>query len=90
MVTGSQLLRKWPTLLLALLVLQLLLLLESSLIETAVSPDHQEETNTTPQASPSPPTWQVLPDCPLRGSTAAELGGCLLAIGGRVDQMSPL
>ena len=53
-----------------------------SLIETAVPPDHQEETSTTPQTSPSPPTWQVLPHCPLFYSTAAELGGCLLAIGG--------
>ena len=59
-----------------------------TLIETAVSPDCQEETNTTPQASPSPPTWQILSDCPLRGSTAAELRGCLLAIGGKDDSDS--
>jgi len=60
-----------------------------TLIETAVPPHCQEETNTTPQASPSSPTWQVLPQCPLYYSAAAELGGCLLAIGGMVDQMSP-
>ena len=54
-----------------------------SLIETAVPPDHQEDASTTPQTSPSPPTWQVLPHCPLYMSAAAELGGCLLAIGGR-------
>jgi len=60
-----------------------------TLIETAVSSDHQVETNNSPQASPSPPTWQVLPDCPLRGSTAAELRGCLLAIGGKDDSDSP-
>ena len=40
------------------------------------------QTSSTPQASPSPPTWQVLPECPLYYSTATELGGCLLAFGG--------
>ena len=45
-------------------------------------------TSSTPQASPSPPTWQVLPKCPLSYFTAAELGGCLLAIGGRDDSYS--
>ena len=56
----------------------------SNLISRALPPNHPE-TSSTPQASPSPPTWQVLPECPLAISTAAELGGCLLAIGGRDD-----
>ena len=56
----------------------------SNLISQALPPDHPE-TSSTPQASPSPPTWQVLPECPLSHSTAAELGGCLLAIGGWDD-----
>ena len=54
----------------------------SNLISRALPPDHPE-TSSTPQASPPPPTWQVLPECPLHYSTAAELGGCLLAIGGK-------
>ena len=53
----------------------------SNLISRALPPDHPE-TSSTPQASPSPPTWQVLPECPLYYFTAAELGGCLLAIEG--------
>ena len=36
-------------------------------------------TESTSQPSP----WEVLPDCPLYGSTAAELGGCVLALGGQ-------
>ena len=60
----------------------------SNLISRALPPDHPE-TSSTPQASPSPPTWQVLPECPLSYFTAAELGGCLLAIGGRDDSESP-
>ena len=60
----------------------------SNLISRALPPDHPETSN-TPQASPSPPTWQVLPECPLYYSTAAELGGCLLAIGGMDDSYSP-
>ena len=54
----------------------------SNLISRALPPDHPE-TSSTPQASPSPPTWQVLPECPLSYLTAAELGGGLLAIGGK-------
>ena len=60
----------------------------SNLISRALPPDHPE-TSSTPQASPSPPTWQVLPKCPLSYFTAAELGGCLLAIGGRDGNNSP-
>ena len=60
----------------------------SNLISRALPPDHPE-TSSTPQASPSPPTWQVLPECPLSYFTAAELGGCLLAIGGMDDTNSP-
>ena len=60
----------------------------SNLISRALPPDHPE-TSSTPQASPSPPTWQVLPECPLYYFTAAELGGCLLAIGGMDDSESP-
>ena len=60
-----------------------------SLIEAAVPLYHQKASSTIPQASPSPPTWQALPHCPLRSSTAAELGGCLLAIGGYDDKNSP-
>ena len=60
----------------------------SNLISRALPPDHPE-TSSTPQASPSPPTWQVLPECPLHYSTAAELGGCLLAIGGMHHSGSP-
>ena len=59
----------------------------SNLISRALPPDHPE-TSSTCQASPSPPTWQVLPKCPLYYSTAAELGGCLLAIGGVDDSKS--
>ena len=59
----------------------------SNLISRALPPDHPE-TSSTPQASPSP-TWQVLPECPLYYSTAAELRGCLLAIGGMDDSDSP-
>ena len=60
----------------------------SNLISRALPPDHPE-TSSTPQASPSQPTWQVLPECPLPYVTAAELGGCLLAIGGMDDSGSP-
>ena len=59
----------------------------SNLISQALPIDHPE-TSSTPQASPSPPTWQVLPECPLYYSTTAELGGCLLAIGGNDDSRS--
>ena len=59
----------------------------SNLISRALPPDHPE-TSSTPQASSSPPTWQVLPECPLSYSTAAELGGCLLAIGGKDNSES--
>ena len=34
------------------------------------------------QPSPSSAVWEVLPNCPLYASTAAELGGCVLALGG--------
>ena len=37
------------------------------------------------QPSPSSAVWEVLPNCPLYGSTAAELGGCVLALGGRTQ-----
>ena len=60
----------------------------SNLISRALPPDHPE-TSSTPQASPSPPTWQVLPECPLSYFTAAELGGCFLAIGGMDGSKSP-
>ena len=60
----------------------------SNLISQALPPDHPE-TSSTPQTSPSPPTWQVLPECPLHYSSAAELRGCLLAIGGRNHSNSP-
>ena len=60
----------------------------SNLISRALPPNHPE-TSSTPQASPSPPTWQVLPECPHYYFTAAELGGCLLAIGGRDDSSFP-
>ena len=43
--------------------------------------DHTE-TSSTHQASPLPTMWQVLPKCPLYYSTAADLKGYLLAIGG--------
>ncbi len=41
----------------------------------------------SPTASSSPPSaiWRELPNCPCHGSTAAGLGGCLLAIGGRLS-----
>ena len=58
------------------------------LIGGTKSPYHPE-TSSTPKAFPSPPSWQVLPECPLGYSTAAELGGCLLAIGGMDDSNSP-
>ena len=48
------------------------------------------ETGKTAQASTSPHSiWQVLPECPLYYSTAAELGGCLLAIGGQIPLQVP-
>ena len=59
----------------------------SNLISRALPLDHPE-TSSAPQAPPSPPTWQVLPECPLSYFTAAELGGCLLAIGGKDDSNS--
>ena len=59
----------------------------SNLISQALPPNHPE-TSSTPQASPSPPTWQVLPESPLYHSTAAELGSCLLATGGWDDSNS--
>ena len=37
------------------------------------------------QPSPSSAVWEVLPNCPLYASTAAELGGCVLALGGRIQ-----
>jgi len=57
-----------------------------SLIETAVPHDHGVKASASPQASPR---WQVLPHCPLRYSTVVELGGCLVAIGGRDSSKSP-
>ena len=60
----------------------------SNLISQTLSPDHPE-TSSTPQVSPSPPTWQVLLKCPRLYITAAELGGCLLAIGGKDSSNSP-
>ena len=60
----------------------------SNLITRALPANHIK-TSSTLQASPSPPTWQVLPECPLSYSTAAELGGGLLAIGGMDDSDSP-
>ena len=36
-------------------------------------------------SQPSP--WEVLPNCPLYGSTAAELGGCVLALGGETEMV---
>ena len=60
----------------------------SNLISRALPPDHPEASSTA-QASPSPPTWQVLPQCLLNYFTAAELGGCLLAIGGWDGSGSP-
>ena len=39
------------------------------------------------QPSPSSAMWEVLPKCPLFGSTAAELGGCVLALGGMTQAM---
>ena len=60
----------------------------SILISRALPPNHPD-TSSTPKASPSPPTWQVLPKCPLYHFTAAELGSCLLAIGGMDGSNSP-
>ena len=37
------------------------------------------------QPSPSSAVWEVLPNCPLYGSTAAELGGCVLTLGGMTE-----
>ena len=60
----------------------------SNLITQALSLDNLES-DSLPQGPPSPPTWQVLPECPLHYSTVAQLGCCLLAIGGRYDSNSP-
>ena len=60
----------------------------SNLISRTLPPNHPG-TSSTPKASPSLPTWQVLPECPLYYFTAAELGGCLLAIGGEDESESP-
>ena len=54
----------------------------SNLITRALPPNHPK-TSSTRQVIPSPHTWHVLPECPLYYFTAAELGGCVLAIGGR-------
>ena len=52
-------------------------------ITKLISPNYLE-TGKTEQASPSPHSiWQALPECPLHYSTAAELRGCLVTIGGR-------
>jgi len=52
-------------------------------ITNLISPNYLE-TGKTEQASPSPHSiWQALPECPLHYSTAAELRGCLVTIGGR-------
>ena len=59
----------------------------SNLITQTLPPDHQE-TSSILQGSHSPPIWQVLPECPLSYSTAAELGGGLLAIGGKDNSNS--
>ena len=41
-------------------------------------------------SQPSTPSavWEVLPNCPLYGSTAAELRGCVLALGGKTQGVS--
>ena len=38
--------------------------------------------------SPSSAVWEVLPTCPVYGSTVAELGGCVLALGGKIQGVS--
>ena len=40
-------------------------------------------TDSASQSSPTSAVWEVLPKCPLYCSTAAELGGCVLALGGQ-------
>ena len=40
----------------------------------------------TSQSSPTSAVWEVLPDCPLYGSTAAQLGACVLALGGVTER----
>ena len=46
---------------------------------TRSAEEHQAGTS---QPSPSSAVWEVLPDCPCYGSTAVQLGGCVLALGG--------
>ena len=36
------------------------------------------------ESASQPSPWEVLPNCPLYGSTAAVLGGCVLALGGKI------
>ena len=60
----------------------------SNLVSRALPPEHPEVSSTL-RASPSPPTMQALPEYPLYYATAAELGGCLLAIGGMDDSNFP-
>ena len=39
------------------------------------------------QPFPSSAMWEILPNCPLHASTAAELGGCVLTLGGMTQAM---
>ena len=52
---------------------------------TRSAEDHQASSS---QPSPSSAVWEVLPDCPHYGSTAVQLGGCVLALGGRKPDSS--
>ena len=56
-----------------------------SLIEQAAS-SSKLSTSTPCQDAIRSSAWKMLPDTPLNYSTAASLGGCLLAIGGKNDQ----
>ena len=60
--------------------------------------DHQEGADPTACSAPlpllmegasQPSPWEVLPDCPLFASAAAELGGCVLALGGMTQAIIP-
>ncbi len=57
----------------------------SSLVHKAMS--HPQQPAASSQQDSHTSVWKTLPDIPVKGSAAASLGGCLLAVGGADKQV---
>ncbi len=60
----------------------------SSLVHKAMS--HPQQPAASSQQDGHTSVWKTLPDIPVKGSAAASLGGCLLAVGGADEQEEPI